>query len=79
MLSFIESLKQIVADVQATGGAVVERSGPSSDLLRRLKEYAVRRMGETKPGIVSKPVQKPVGKLTLFQGISQVLSHRKTT
>jgi hypothetical protein len=30
-------------------------------------------------GIVSKPVQKPVGKLTLFQGISQVLSHRKTT
>jgi hypothetical protein len=30
-------------------------------------------------GIVSKPVQKLVGKLTLFQGISQVLSHRKTT
>jgi hypothetical protein len=30
-------------------------------------------------GIVSKPVQKPVGKLTLFLGISQVLSHRKTT
>lgn len=49
MLSFIESLKQIVSDVQATGGAVVERSGPSSDLLRRLKEYAVRRMGETNP------------------------------
>jgi hypothetical protein len=30
-------------------------------------------------GIVSKPVQKLVGRLTLFQGISQVLSHRKTT
>jgi len=30
-------------------------------------------------GIVSKPVQKRVGRLTLFQGISQVLSHRKTT
>jgi hypothetical protein len=29
-------------------------------------------------GIASKPAQKPVGKLTLFQGISQVLSHRKT-
>jgi hypothetical protein len=29
-------------------------------------------------GIVSKPVQKLVGRLTLFQGISQVLSHRKT-
>jgi len=30
-------------------------------------------------GIVSKPVQKLVGRLTLFQGISQMLSHRKTT
>jgi len=28
-------------------------------------------------GMVSKPVQKLVGRLTLFQGISQVLSHRK--
>jgi hypothetical protein len=30
------------------------------------------------PGIVSKPVEKLVGRLTLLQGISQVLSHRKT-
>ena len=30
-------------------------------------------------GIVSKPVQKLVGKLTLFQDISQVLRHHKTT
>jgi hypothetical protein len=29
-------------------------------------------------GIVSKPVEKVVGRLTLLQGISQVLSHRKT-
>jgi hypothetical protein len=29
--------------------------------------------------IVSKSAQKLVGRLTLFQGISQVLSHRKTT
>jgi class 3 adenylate cyclase len=35
--------------------------------------------GQVVLGIVSKPVQKLVGKLTLFQGISQVLSHRKTT
>src|SRR5262249_25683942 len=28
-------------------------------------------------GIVSKPVQKLVGKLTLFQGIAQLLSHHK--
>jgi hypothetical protein len=33
---------------------------------------------EKRVGIVSKPVQKLVGRLTLFQGISQVLSHRKT-
>src|SRR5215467_7123725 len=33
----------------------------------------------TKMGIVSKPIQKLVGRLTLFQGISQVFSHRKTT
>ena len=30
-------------------------------------------------GIVSKPVQNLVGRLTLFQGSSQVLSRRKTT
>jgi transposase len=30
-------------------------------------------------GIVSKPAQKLVGRLTLFQGVSQVLSHHKTT
>jgi len=30
-------------------------------------------------GIVSKPVQKLVGRLTLFEGISQVLGHRTTT
>ena len=28
---------------------------------------------------LSKLIQKLVGKLTLFEGISQVLSHRKTT
>jgi hypothetical protein len=36
-------------------------------------------IGLTFSGIVSKTIQKLVGKLTLFQGISQVLSHRKTT
>jgi hypothetical protein len=34
---------------------------------------------ERTKGIVSKPVQKLVGRLTLFQGILQVLSHRKAT
>src|SRR5262249_102206 len=30
-------------------------------------------------GIVSKPAQRFVGRLTLFQDVSQVLSHHKTT
>jgi hypothetical protein len=30
-------------------------------------------------GIVSKPLQKPVDRLTLFQGMSQVFIRRKTT
>jgi hypothetical protein len=30
-------------------------------------------------GIVSKPAQKFVGRLTLFQDVSQILSHHKTT
>ena len=47
MLSFVESLKQIIADVQATGGAVVERSLPSPDLLQRLREYAVQQIATT--------------------------------
>jgi hypothetical protein len=49
MLNFIEAVKQVVADVQATGGAVVERSCPTPELIRQLKEYAIRRIAETKP------------------------------
>lgn len=48
MLSFVDSLKQIIADVQTTGGAVIERSVPSPDLLQRLREYAVQHIAETK-------------------------------
>lgn len=48
MLSFVDSLKQIIADVQTTGGATVERSTPSANLLQRLKEYALQRIAETK-------------------------------
>ena len=36
-------------------------------------------LGNYSEGIVSKPVQKLVGRLTLFQGISQVLGHHTTT
>jgi hypothetical protein len=44
MLSFIESLKEVVSEVQATGGAVVERTRPSPALLRRLKDYTMDRL-----------------------------------
>jgi len=48
MLSFVDSLKQIIADVQATGGAVIERTTFSPNLLQKLREYAVQQVAETK-------------------------------
>ncbi len=48
MLTFVDSLKQIIADVQATGGAVVERSTPSPSLLQKLREYAVQQIAANK-------------------------------
>jgi len=47
MLSFTDSLKQVIADVKTSGGAVIERSTPPSDLLQKLREYALRRIAET--------------------------------
>ena len=41
MLSFVEALKQIITNVQTTGGAIIERSFPSPSLVQRLREYAV--------------------------------------
>lgn len=49
MLSFVDSLKQIIADVQATGGTVLERGTPSPNSLQKLREYAIQRIAETKP------------------------------
>lgn len=46
MLGFIENLKQVVAEVQATGGAAIERSEPTADLLQRLRTYAIQRISE---------------------------------
>ncbi len=46
MLSFVEALKQIIANVQTTGGAVIERSFPSPSLVQRLREHAVRLLSE---------------------------------
>lgn len=47
MLSFTDSLKQVIADVKMSGGAVIERSTPPSEVLQKLKEFAFRRIAET--------------------------------
>jgi len=44
MLNFVETIKQIIANIQVNGGALIEHSVPSSLLLQRLREYAVQRL-----------------------------------
>lgn len=48
MLIFIDLLKQIIADVQTSGGAVVERSKPSPELLQKLKQHALYQITQEK-------------------------------
>jgi hypothetical protein len=48
MIGFIESLKNTIDDVKATGGASVERSAPSQSLLQQTREYVLKRIAETK-------------------------------
>lgn len=47
MLSFVDALKQIIANIQATGGMTIERTLPSPQLLQGLREYAVQCLAET--------------------------------
>jgi hypothetical protein len=47
MLSFTDSLKQVIAVVRESGGAIIERDTPSSAVLQKLKEYALQRIAET--------------------------------
>jgi hypothetical protein len=49
MLSFVDSLKKVIADIQITGGASVEHSTPSSSLLQKLREYALQRAENRAP------------------------------
>lgn len=46
MLRFVDTLKQIIADTQATGGMTIERASPSPQLLQRLRAYAVQCLAE---------------------------------
>lgn len=48
MLSFTETLKQIIASVEATGGAIVERSTPSPEMLQRLRAYSIQQIATRK-------------------------------
>lgn len=44
MLSFVDSIKYIIYDVQATGGAMIQRTPVSHSLLQRFREYAVEQL-----------------------------------
>ncbi len=46
MLSFVDALKQLIADTQATGGALIEHHRPTPELLQRLREYAFKCLAE---------------------------------
>ncbi len=47
MLSFVDALKQIIVNIQTTGGMTIERTLPSPQLLQELREYAVQHLAET--------------------------------
>jgi len=59
--------------------ALDEPFGPPPEEYRCRCPVCGEEMWVNEAGIVSKPAQKLVGRLTLFQGVSQVLSHHKTT
>ena len=48
MLSFVDSLKQIIAEVQTTGGATLEHDVVDPILLQRLREHAVQSIAISK-------------------------------
>ncbi len=50
MLSFVERLKELISDVESTGGNPVQKLSPPPDLVLRLKGYAIKRLrGEREP------------------------------
>lgn len=50
MLNFVEAIKQIIADIQVNGGAIIEHSSVAPDLTQRLREYAVQKLREVDSG-----------------------------
>lgn len=46
MLSFTERLKELILDVETSGGSPVQKLSPSPDLVLQLKGYAIKRLRE---------------------------------
>lgn len=44
MLTLTECIKQIITDIEITGGAVIERITPSANLLQELRSYAIQQI-----------------------------------
>jgi hypothetical protein len=47
MLSFVDALKRMIADIEATGGAIIEKTFPSHQLQQQLREYATQVLHES--------------------------------
>ncbi len=56
MLSFTERLKELIFDVERTGGSPVQKLSPSPDLVLQLKGYAIKRLRE-EPGLLPRSVE----------------------
>jgi len=56
MLSFTERLKELIFDVERTGGSPVQKLSPSPDLVLQLKGYAIKRLRE-EPGPLPRSVE----------------------
>ncbi|MGB5157779.1 hypothetical protein [Desulfobacterium sp. N47] len=56
MLSFTERLKELIFDVERTGGSPVQKLSPSPDLVLQLKGYAIKRLRE-EPGSLPRNVE----------------------
>jgi hypothetical protein len=50
MLSFVDAIKQIIADIQVSGGAIIEHSSVAPALTQRLREYAAQKLREVNSG-----------------------------
>jgi hypothetical protein len=50
MLSFVDALKRVIANIESTGGEVIERTFPSHRLLQQLRVHAIQCMSNSPSG-----------------------------